>query len=237
MGREDDRPLAPQGRHQLAEPDAFLGVQADGRFVDHEQAGLVNQGLRDSQAAPHAAGELLHLAMGDVAQADIVEHGVDAVAPRGAIVETREVGQGVEHLFHAVQPPGAELLRQVAQVGADGAPLLDRVVAEDGHGTGARPEQGADDPHQGALAGAVRAEQTEQARADRQVDPVQGDRAALVDMPKTLHVDSRAHDALLLGCLYGCRRGLVYSCQPVVARRLRYRLPVRRNPIALTRVN
>ncbi len=137
--------------------------------------------------------ELLDLAIGDLGQADGLEHLADAPPARRQVVQSRELGQRVEHLRDRLQAPGAEFLRQIAEQPAHRAAVGDDVEAVHGDAARRRHEQRADDAHQRALAGSVGPEQAEQPRADLEVDVVEGDRAASVNVPHAVGYDHGAH--------------------------------------------
>ena len=62
MGGEHDAvPVAIQAPHELPQTLPQLDIDARGRLIEHDHRRLVNQRLRDEDAALHAAGKRAHV--------------------------------------------------------------------------------------------------------------------------------------------------------------------------------
>ena len=158
MCREDDgRALGLQPENLLADQLGVDRVEAGEGLVENHQRGLVDHGGDELELLGHALGKLLHLLVPPVLGAETLEPGLQLA--KGVVafhaLELGKVHRLVADLHLAVE---AALLGQVADAGdilvGDGAPLeKDRAGGRDGDAV--------DDADQGRLAGAVRAQQTE----------------------------------------------------------------------------
>ncbi len=144
---------------------AALRIDADGRLVEDQDVGVVDQRGGDVEAPLHAAAEGRRLVLGAIGQADQLQRRVDALAQQraGEAVERAEqlqVGGGAEVLVDR------ELLRHDAdaalgaravlgQLAGAHAPLADEDPAAVGG------DQAAEHRHRRRLAGAVRPEQAD----------------------------------------------------------------------------
>ena len=189
MGGQQDGAVATQLVHQLAEAHSLLGVQADGGLVDDDHLRFVNQRLGNAEATHHATGELLHLAVGDAVETDHLQRFSDPPTPLLAVGHARQLRQGVEDLLGPMMPPGAELLRQIADQLAHLATFPCHVVAVHRGPALGRHEQRTDDAHQRAFARAVGSQQPEKSRTERQIDVLEGRVTALVGVTETAGLD------------------------------------------------
>ena len=181
MGGDDDGEIAllAQRLHVLPQPPARLRIEADGRLVEEQHAGVMDERARDLEPSFHAGRERPHQAVAPLRELDQMQHLVDpALAPRRrhAIDEAVEI----EVLVHGQ----AIVERGLLEHHAEAAPRLQRmgddVDAADPRGAAVGLEDGAEDVEQRGLAGAVRAEQREQlVRPHREADIVQRQRAAI----------------------------------------------------------
>src|SRR6516162_6256092 len=172
VGGDDDGEVAllAQLLHVLPQPSARLRVEADGRLVEEQYAGVMDEGARDFEPALHAGRERPHQAFAPIRELDEMQHLVDpALAPRRrhAIDEAMEV-----EIFIYGQ---AIVERRLLEHHAETAPRLqrvrDHVDAADPRGAAVGLEDGAEDVEQRGLAGAIRAEQRELlVRSYRQAD-------------------------------------------------------------------
>ena len=91
-------------------------------------------------------------------------------------------GEVVEHVDGGHLRVDAELLRQIAEHLAHFVLLLEDVDAVERDGAGIGVLQGGDGAHEGALAGAVRAEQSEHVIADGEGDVLEGANAVGISL-------------------------------------------------------
>ena len=77
VGRDDDAGVARRARAAACGSDALLGVEAGGRLVEQQDPRVVDDRLRDPDAAHHPAGERLQPAVGPVAEPDPVDRALD----------------------------------------------------------------------------------------------------------------------------------------------------------------
>ena len=86
--------LLAQRLHVLPQPPARLRIEADGRLVEEQHAGVVDEGARDLEPPLHAGGERPHQGVAPIRELDEMQHLVDpALAPRRrhAIDEAMEI--------------------------------------------------------------------------------------------------------------------------------------------------
>ena len=148
---------------------------------------------RERQVEPplHAARVALDLAVGGLGQADALEQ----LVGRGAVAlgARQRLQRGLQAQVLAAGEQRVE--RRLLQRGADrprapAAPSRDDVEAADARRAGGRRQQRRQHQHGGRLAGAVRAEEAvDLARADREVDAVDGARALLELADEPLDLD------------------------------------------------
>lgn len=129
--------------------------------------------------------------MGDLAQSDLVEDLRDPGPSVFRVPQSRQLRQRIEDLFDAVQPPGAEVLRQVSELLTYRPPVAGDVVSADPHRARRRVEQRTDDAHEGALARPVWSEQPEETGAEGQIDTVERGVPPLVGVTEALYLDRR----------------------------------------------
>ena len=158
---------------QLADqpPDGGPGlrVEAGAGLVQEEHLGAAEQGHREVEPAPFAAGQLLDPDAGPVAEADQLQGLRDRAGAAG------HPGPGAAGLRGGELTGEAALLEHDADPRPDGGALLEGVVAEHPDGAAAGRGQPLDELQGGGLAGAVGAEQGEQlAAADGEVDAADG---------------------------------------------------------------
>ena len=167
VGRQDHQPLARELCKQVPEALAFLRIQADGRLVDDQQLRIIEQGLGDADALAHAARKPAEPAIGDIGKADHVQAFLDACRhrPRGQALHRREKGEELPRRQGFID---AEVLRQVAQFRTQRIRLAGDVLTTPEHASSGGARQGGQHAHQARLAGAIRAQQADDAGAERQ---------------------------------------------------------------------
>ena len=78
VGRENDRvSLGMKGADEVPKRFAEFDVDAGRRFVEHDERRFVDKGLRDENAALHAARERAHRRIGLVGESEPLEHFAD----------------------------------------------------------------------------------------------------------------------------------------------------------------
>lgn len=176
VGSQEDRPtLAAQLAHQGAELVRRDRVHPDGRFVEQQDRRVGDQATREVKTLFHPAGEGLDELGSTRTQPQPVEEGIHpsrGVPPRDSVHGAPELqvlpsGEpAVEAPVTAEDDPdqSADLLR-----------VVEHVIPMDGDRAGRRRQDGARDPAQSRLPGAVGPEQPVDP-ADRQleVDAIQG---------------------------------------------------------------
>ena len=110
---EQYQPVARHAGKEVAEADALLGVQADGRFVENQERRVAQQGLRDAHALALPAGKRADARAGLFFQ----PHGGNRLLHGGAAVlqplERGHVGKELGCRQLVKQP---EILRQIAKL-------------------------------------------------------------------------------------------------------------------------
>ena len=147
------------------------GVEPGGRFVEEDDRRVADQAHRDVEPASHAARVRRRLAVARVGER---EAGEQVVGDRARVLQVTQLGDqhevlpAGEHLVDRGELAGqADRLAHVAGLGGD-------VEAVDRGGARVGLEQRRQDPHERGLAGAVRAEQREDApRRHVEVDAAQ----------------------------------------------------------------
>ena len=57
MWVENDDDIFSDGAQQIVKAHSLLGIETSGRFVNDDEAGIAEKGLRDAEALLHAAGK------------------------------------------------------------------------------------------------------------------------------------------------------------------------------------
>ncbi len=145
---------------------AGLRVEAGRRFVQEDHRRVPDQAHRDVETSPHAPGVRRDPPLRSVGQREALQQDL---SDRARVLEMPELGDE-----HEVLPPAEDLVDGRELPGeADGVPHVRRfrgdVEAGDAGRSGVGLEQRGEDLHQGGLAGAVGAEQGEDA-APRHVE-------------------------------------------------------------------
>jgi hypothetical protein len=178
VGREDDRGAAARGfDDRFLEQRLVDRVEPGERLVEQQQARRVDQRGGELDLLRHALRELGHRGLHPVAELEPLEQRDRRLARGGGVhlLEAGEVDHGVEHLHRAVEPA---LLGQEADRVRVGAA---RRAAEDLDAAAARAQDVERHAQRGGLAGAVAAEEAEDAAfGDREAELA--DRGELAEM-------------------------------------------------------
>ncbi len=156
-------------------------VEAGGGLIQDQYGRVSDEARAEVEASSHAARVGLHLAVGSLGERETVQYLLRPPAPFGLSDVVEQPDQ------FEVLPPGEHLVHGGVLAGqSDHGPqplrVPDDVVPGDRRQAAVRSKQRCQDPHQGGLACAVRAEQAEdRAGVSTQVDPCQG-----VDRPESL---------------------------------------------------
>ena len=130
-------------------------VEAVGRFVEHQQPGLGEQGGGEPEALTHAEGEAADPVVGDVGEPDLVEHVVDPRCPR---VATAQSGQRGEVLPGGERGVEAGAVDEAGDTVGSGERPPDRRT-QDLEAAAVGDGQAQQEAEQRRLAGAVRSDQ------------------------------------------------------------------------------
>lgn len=161
-GEEDGRTGGGQVGDRAAQVAGGDGVDTDGRLVEEEHLGAVEQTAGDVEALPHAARVALDALLLPAQEADQVEEFGDAalLLAGGDAVQLGEVAEVVECGEPVVQAPVAA--EDVPDPTAYGDGVTGHVVAEHPGRAGGRQEQGVEHLDGGGLPGAVGPQEAEQ---------------------------------------------------------------------------
>ena len=199
MGGEDDGDVAADGGEQVEEAIALGGVEAGGRLVDDDEAGIAEQGLRDAEALLHAAGVGGERFLADVPEIGLLEQRFDHLLALACGGDALHDGEVVEHVERGHLGIDAELLRQIAEDAADLVFLAEDVDAVEVDGAGVGVLQGGDGAHQRALAGAVGTEKTEHVVADGEGKVLERLDAVRIGLGKTCNRECHCYLHVALG--------------------------------------
>ena len=176
LGREEDGDALLDAEPVHVAPDGLAadGVEAGRRFIQEEDAGSVDEGRGEIEAALHAAGIRADGAIGGVFEVDNGEQFVDALAAYNAAhaKETRLKREQFPAGLHVVE---TRLLESHADAVPHGACVGEDVEAVDACVAGGGTQQRGEHTNGGRLAGAVLPEETEdRSRRDVEVDAIDG---------------------------------------------------------------
>jgi hypothetical protein len=157
-GHQDRHAVAAQRVDPLPEVVAALGIEADGRLVEHQEVGGVHQGPGELEAAPHPTREGSQRPVGGGAEPRPVECALDRGCDRSA---RKAVEGGVDpQVLRRGQPlVDGGVLKDDADAGPDALRLAADVGADDAGFAPVWGEERRQDADQRRLAGAVRAEE------------------------------------------------------------------------------
>ena len=176
-GEEDRDAPGHQVADDLPHGPAAARVEPGGRLVEKYQPWVADQGHREVEPAPHAAGVGSHLLLGVRGQVKAVQQrrGTPTALATAQVVQVRHQ----QHVLRAGQQVvHRRELAGDADRGPDRIGLGREVMPGDADLAGVRRDQGGQDLHGGRLAGAVRAEQGEdRSFGHGQVDAVEHRRA------------------------------------------------------------
>jgi hypothetical protein len=171
LRRQEDRHAAG---HEVSDdlphraPAAW--VQASGRLVEEDDAGITDQAHREVEPTPHAAGVGSGRLLGRLDQIETLEQ-IAGAPPAFQAPEVVQVGHEDQVLLAGEQVVDRRELAGDADRGTDRVWVAGGVVAADAHDAGIGADEGREDLDDGGLAGAVGAEQ----REDRSLGHVEVD--------------------------------------------------------------
>jgi hypothetical protein len=179
--QQHDAPLG-ELREDVVETQPFLGIESRRRFVDDDQPRIAGDRLRDPEALAHPARVALDLALRGErevhAPEQLVAEFLDAARSTHAL-QSQEVR---EHRASGQVRIEAEVLREIAEFLPHALGVRDDVLSVERDAPRRRLEQSREDPHERRLARAVRTEQTEHARRDVEIDPLERGDGAGIDL-------------------------------------------------------
>ena len=182
------RPSCGEALQEPADPLDALGVESVDRLVEHEHAGVAEQGVGEREPLAHAERVAADAAVGVLGHADLVEHRRHARDgnARGGRRDPEVVAGGSARVEVGLErrPDGLERPFEVV-VG----------LAVERRGAGGRPHEPEEHPQRRGLAGAVRTEEPGDAPGfDGEAEVVDGgDRAELLGEPRDLDRDAGCH--------------------------------------------
>ena len=179
MARHDDRDAelragpADQRQHLVAP----RRIQAVGGLIEQEQPGVVDQRLGELDPLAHARGVATHGPIALLVEPHVPEdlRGPLASGPTGQPGHRRHVGHEIGGRHVRWQ---AVVFGHVADELADLDALSDHVEVHDRRRPGRGRQQAEEDLEEGALAGAVRPDETDDARLEVEGQAVKGDDTA-----------------------------------------------------------
>ena len=147
---------------ELPRLDDLLGIEAGGRLVEDEHLGIVQDGLRESDALPIAFRELSAVAVRHVVDARAAHRFLDAVLPLARRhplgLDARDELQILAHRHLGIE---RRRFRQIAGAALGLDRLVEHVESGDDRLAFRRRHVAGQNAHGRRLAGAVRAEEAE----------------------------------------------------------------------------
>ena len=145
-------------------------------------SGIAGDGLRDAESLAHAAGVVLDLSLRRVREVHALEQRRGERARLLPARDALELQQVLEHRFAGEVREEPEVLRQVAEHRPERVRLGEDVASVECDGAGGRLEHAGEDAHEGGLAGAVGAEETEHPGADVERDALERGHGAGINL-------------------------------------------------------
>ncbi len=177
-GVEDgDAAFALDAAEDAADLVGDVGVETGGGLIEHEEPGVIEEGLAEMEAGGFACGELGGDAVSEVSDLEHFEEFGDACLEVSDAVETAEDGEVLpdEEIAGEACVGGGEVA-----AAEDGFAVGERVHAEDPDGAGCWGHEAEDDVHGGGFACAIGTEQTDDfAGIDVEGEVVDGDGAVV----------------------------------------------------------
>src|SRR5690625_1403456 len=163
MGRHDHTQIPLLLQRVQVVPDARpgLGVETDGRFVQEQDAGVMDEGAGDLEPSFHSTGQLSDQAALPVRQLDDLQQLTDT-APAFRAWHAVHLSVELQVLVYSQAIIQAGLLEHDTQVPPSLQRLTDNVMARQPRGATVGLEDRTQDVDKGCLAGPVRAKQCEQ---------------------------------------------------------------------------
>ncbi|CAM5527602.1 hypothetical protein SSTU70S_03289 [Stutzerimonas stutzeri] len=145
---------------QLAHLMFLVRVETVGGLIEDQHARIVEDRLRQSDAALEALGQCLDGLAEHLLQLHLRDRRLDPLA-LGRATETAHLGDEFEEAAHAHVAITGRAFGQIADLALGLQRLRLDVVAEDAGAAGGRREEAGQHLHGGGLAGAVRAEKAQ----------------------------------------------------------------------------
>jgi hypothetical protein len=196
VGGQKNGPVSAKVRDHVAETNSLFRVETNGRFINNDDPGFVNQRLGHPQAPQHTAGQLLDLAVDDFRQPDLVQHFCHPFAPVTPVQHAGQLCQRIKDFLHPMIAPGTEFLGQISKNGSNRHGVPGDIMARHPHLAPGRPDQRAEDAHQGALAGPVRAQQAEYPNAAVKVYVIKRLESIRVGMGQMIDINDRLRHSI-----------------------------------------
>lgn len=151
-GEEDGFAAGGEGADDVLDLARALGVEAGGGFVEDDEVWVVEEGLREADAAGHALGEVADDAVAGFVEADHAQEllGAGADGGGGEVEERAVEAEGFERGEVRVE---TGFLGEVADAGLDGD--VGGGGAKDAEGAGGGEEESEDELDGGGFAGTV----------------------------------------------------------------------------------
>ena len=159
-GDQDGDAFRLQSLELLAQFDARQRVEPGSGFVEQQYLGIVQQRLGQNQPLLHAKGELFHGVAATIGQSGALQCTVYG-GPVASTLEMKGVGEELQKLAHAHVLVHAGLIGQIANQPLYVAWMCNHVQPTDLSCPAIDRQQSAKYLHQRGLAGAVRADQSE----------------------------------------------------------------------------
>ena len=165
--------FSPMALSRLWKRTRSSGIEAGRGLVDDDEPRISQQRLRDAEALLHAAGKAAQRLVAMVPQVGLPQQRLHHLAPLLGILDALQRSEVRQQALGRDLGIQSKLLRQIAEHLAHVVLLAQHVDAVHARGAAVGFLQRGQSAHEGGLAGAVRAEQSEHALWNGQRDVLQ----------------------------------------------------------------
>ena len=158
--RKNDGLVGAHALDEIAHFVLLIRIETVGGLVEDENVGIVYERLREAGAVLVPLGERVYRLVQHVFEEAQLDCAIHRPAARVA-AQAAELGREMKEAVHGHVGITGRVLRQIADQALRGNRVLEHIVAADGDRAGGRGNEADHHAHGGRLAGAVRAEESQ----------------------------------------------------------------------------